>query len=162
MCYYFNCPFFIRELCGITVFRHYIPFFWEVIYDYYHISFLWVGSFIYPYVRYLQLKLYESIRVIIRHSYWSYLFLLSVSFVSLFTATSFSYRADLEKGIEIIRGNGYSLIDRMPYDVEDDQRIIILTDFNSFLNVFKRLDLEDNLFAISVDHENRVIFTCEL
>lgn len=101
-------------------------------------------------------------RVIINHSYRPHLFLLSVSFISLFTATSFSYRVDLEKGIEVIKGNGYYLVDHMPYDVEDDQHIIILTDFNSFMNICKRLDLEGNPFAVSVDHENRVIFLCEL
>lgn len=101
-------------------------------------------------------------RVIINHSYWSHLFLLSVSFISLFTATSFSYRVDLEKGIEIIRGNGYYLIDRMSYDVEGDQPIIVLTDFDSFLDICKRLDLEGASFAVGVDHANRVIFLCEL
>jgi len=101
-------------------------------------------------------------RVIIRHSYWSHLFLLSVSFISFFTATSFSFRVDFEKGIEIIRGNGYNLIDRMQYDVEDDQHILIPTDFNSFMNICRRLDLEGTPFAVGVDHENRVIFICEL
>lgn len=45
---------------------------------------------------------------------------------------------------------------------EDDQHIVILTDFDSFMNICKRLDLEDNLFAVSVDHENRVFFIYEL
>ena len=102
-------------------------------------------------------------RVIINNSYLPHLFLLSVSFIALITAPFFSYPVDFKKGIEIIRGNGYYLIDGIPFDEFDDvQYMIIQTDFNSFLNICKRLNSNGNLFAVSVDQENRVIFIYEL